>query len=136
MPVTTVVLEDRRLPGSGERLLVKGVLDQLADRERHRPMLQNLLDVQVEGLAALIEISRTGHVSHHWSSVPQLAAPDHLRKLTNRTAPTNTLKRWNLHDQGLHFATSYEVPVVISLCLGYSPFGCDCAGKRHWLGGI
>jgi hypothetical protein len=51
-------------------------------------MLQNLLDIQVEGLAALAKISSAGHVSRHWSSVSQLAAlTRESRELPNRVVP-------------------------------------------------
>jgi hypothetical protein len=40
--------EDLRIPRLGERLLVEGVGDYLAQRVRHRPVFQHPLDIEVE----------------------------------------------------------------------------------------
>src|SRR6266851_2435385 len=48
MPAPLAVLEDLRLSGPGERLLVESVRDHLAKRVRHGPVLQHALDVEIE----------------------------------------------------------------------------------------
>src|SRR5258708_19450672 len=53
VPASVPILKDRRLRGPGEHLLIKGVGDQLADREGDRPVLEHLLDIQVKGLRSM-----------------------------------------------------------------------------------
>ena len=50
VPGASGILVDCRLGCLRQRLLVQGIRDELAYGERHGPMLENLLDVQVEGL--------------------------------------------------------------------------------------
>src|SRR3954470_21490140 len=52
VPTPLLVLADHGLRGVGDRLLVDGVGDQFADRERDRPVFEDLPDVQVERLNA------------------------------------------------------------------------------------
>jgi len=69
VPARVLVLEDRRLRGAGECLLIEGVGDGLADRERDGPVLQNPLDIQVKGLRSLPQ-ARNRSIRCHGRRMP------------------------------------------------------------------
>src|SRR5487761_656941 len=70
MPPSIAVLEDRGLSCAGERLLIKGVRDQFADREQHSPVLEHFLNIQVERLLCRITARDGGWTSAHECGIP------------------------------------------------------------------
>src|SRR5919206_3303336 len=81
VPTSLLVLADHGLRGVGDRLLVDRVGDQFADRERDRPVFEDLADVQVEGLNA-----RAGARGSHAARMPSACDISQRRQLPARRA--------------------------------------------------